>query len=334
MRDIKPLPLGGGRERGPYYIAIDLGGTVIKLAIVSGGTVVEAAQMEADSLRGLAPRLAPLAEAVNRLLGRHGIGHNKLGGMVVAFPGIVNVGEARAIATNAKYDDAPTLDLREWARRNWGIPLAMDNDARMATVGEWRHGAGRGADNMVMMTIGTGIGTGAVVDGRLLYGQNFCAGSLGGHLIVDYRGRRCTCGNVGCAEAHGSSFFLPEIIRGNEKVSDAFKQGAEAETFKQLCEKMRSGDPEATAVLQECMDVWSAAIVNYIHAYDPQLVVVGGGIMKSADLILPHLRQRVNKLAWRPWGEIQIVPSQLGDQAALLAADYYFTSHKTKEQCI
>ena len=107
-------------------------------------------------------------------------------------------------------------------------------------------------------------------------------------------------------------------------MGDGFKRGAETETFKSLFDKMRHGDGDATSILHECMDVWSAAIVNYIHAYDPQLVVMGGGIMGSADVILPYVRQKVSSLAWQPREKTRIVASELGDYAALTATEYYF----------
>lgn len=311
-----------------YYIGIDLGGTIIKVGLVTDGKVVGTARIEADSIHGLLPRLEPIAKTIDSLLETNDIKGSELGGVAVAFPGIVNASESRVIATNAKYDDAPKVNMQEWARKNWDVPLVMDNDARMATVGEWQFGAGKGINNMVMMTIGTGIGTGVVIDGRLLYGSNFCAGSLGGHMIVDYRGRKCTCGNVGCVEAQGSYFFLPDIIKENKEVSDTFKREAQTYTFKSLFEKMQDGDKDATFVLTECMDVWSAAIVNYVHAYDPELVVMGGGVMKSAGIILPYVREKVNSLAWRPCEEVAILSSQLGDDAALTAASYYFEKRK------
>ena len=102
----------------------------------------------------------------------------------------------------------------------------MDNDARLAVAGEWWQGAARGKNNVVMMTIGTGIGTGVVIDGRLLYGQHFQAGSLGGHFVLDYKGRRCSCGNKGCVEALSSSFFLPTIVREHALLSESFKRDA------------------------------------------------------------------------------------------------------------
>ena len=311
-----------------YYIGIDLGGTVIKVGLVTGGMVVGTARIEADSIHGLLPKLEPMTRIINDLLEANDIKGSELGGVAVAFPGIVNVSESRVIATNAKYDDAPQVNMQEWARKNWAVPLVMDNDARMATVGEWQFGAGKGKNNIVMMTIGTGVGTGVILDGRLLYGSNFCAGSLGGHMIVDYKGRKCTCGNKGCVEAHGSYFFLPDIIKDNKDVSDTFKRDAKTYTFKNLFEKMQDGDKNATIVLTECMDVWSAAIINYVHAYDPELVVMGGGIMKSADIILPYVREKVNSLAWRPCEKVAILSSQLGDDAALAAASYYFEKLK------
>lgn len=307
-----------------YYIGIDLGGTVIKIGLVrEGGNVADIARLDADSQSGLKPRLKPMASLIDGLMQRNGVDKSELGGLSLAFPGIVNVKEKRAGATNAKYNDAPEVDLGSWAMENWGVPFAMDNDARMAVVGEWLHGAGKGYDNVVMMTIGTGIGTGTIIDGHLMYGKNFCAGALGGHMIVDWRGRKCTCGNTGCVEAHGSSFFLPEIIAGNPSVSEEFKKDADNYSFKTIFDKYRAGNQEARSVAEECMNVWSAGIINYIHAYDPQIVIMGGGVMKSADIIIPYVKERVDALAWQPAGKTDIVESQLCDNAAIVAAEYY-----------
>lgn len=306
------------------FIGIDLGGTIVKIGLVRSGKILASARIDADSKAGLGAMLPAITDSVRILLERSLPEGDSLAGMAMAFPGIVDFSASRAAATNAKYNDAPDIDMEGWARENFGVPFRMDNDARMAMVGEWKAGAGRGAENMVMMTIGTGIGTGVVVDSRPLYGRNWCAGSLGGHMIVDYQGRKCTCGNVGCVEAHSSSFFLPRIIQENEMLSEEFRNDPRNQNFKTLFDGYRRGDSDAVAVVEGCMDVWSAAIVNYIHAYDPEVVVVGGGIMRSADVILPYLRSRVGQLAWTPGEEVRIVASELGDDAAILAAEYYF----------
>ena len=302
------------------YLSIDLGGTIIKVGLVSGGCVIDSTRVAAESDRGLLLRLPAIYEAVGKLSGHT----QEIAGVCMAFPGIVDFPNRKVLATNAKYDDAPSADIAGWVSRHWGVPLVIDNDARMAMIGEWMYGAGRGTENMVMMTIGTGIGTGVVVDGHPLYGANGCAGSLGGHLTVDYKGRLCTCGNKGCVESMGSSFFLPKIIAEDTRLSQFFRSQAPAMDFKRLTDGYRTGDLDCRIVVEECMDVWAAAIVNYIHAYDPEKVVIGGGIMRSADIILPRLRQKVYSLAWMPNHKAELCITQLGDDAALVAADYYF----------
>ena len=307
-----------------YTVGIDLGGTVVKTGLVKDGKVVASTRLDARAQAGLASMLPSIGDAIDGLLAGQGLTAGDLAGAAMAFAGIVDFAARRAASTNAKYDDAPGVDVEGWIRDRYGIPFVMDNDARMALLGEWTCGAGRGTRNMVMMTIGTGIGTGAIVDGRPLYGQRWCAGALGGHLIVDYRGRRCTCGNVGCVEAHSSSFFLPQIIGEDERLSEEFRRDGSNCNFKTLFDKYRTGDPDAVRVVRGCMDVWAAAIVNYIHAYDPGKVVIGGGVMKSADIILPYLQEKVDALAWTPGEKVELVASELGDDAALVAAEYYF----------
>ena len=307
-----------------HTVAIDLGGTIVKIGLVSGGKVVVSTRVDADSEAGLAAMLPAIGDAIDTLMKERGLANEDLRGAAMAFPGIVNFAERRAASTNAKYNDAPEVDVEGWILERYEIPFVMDNDARMALLGEWTYGAGRGTDNMVMMTIGTGIGTGAVIDGRPVYGRRWCAGALGGHMIVDYRGRRCTCGNIGCVEAHSSSFFLPRIIGEDEGLSEGFRTDKANYNYKTLFDKYRSGDKDAVRAVTGCMDVWAAAIVNYIHAYDPQTVVMGGGVMKSADIIIPYIQKKVDSLAWTPGEKVTIVPSELGDDAALVASEYYF----------
>lgn len=307
-----------------YYIGIDLGGTVIKVGVVRQGQIINSRKLEAHSKNGLQPRLELIADAITHLLIETSVSSDNFDGVFLAFPGIVDVRNKRVVSTNAKYDDAPSIDLQRWCIEHWNVPFAIDNDARAATVGEWQFGSAHGKENVVMMTIGTGIGTGVVIEGKLLYGQHYRAGSLGGHLIVDYKGRQCTCGNIGCVEAYASSFFLPHIISENEKLSLTFRKNTANYDFKNLFEQATADVVDAKLVVEDCMDVWSAAIVNYIHAYDPQTVILGGGIMKSKNLILPYIRDKVNALAWCPDDKVEIVASTLGDNAALVAAEYYF----------
>ncbi len=305
-----------------YSIGIDLGGTIIKIGLIGRSQVLAFTKMEAGSQNGLGYSLQRITDTVNQLLQTQGLQKTDIAGIGIAFPGIVDPRQKKVLSTNKKYDDALTIDLPSWAARNWQAPLVIDNDARLALVGEWQHGAAKGHDNVVMMTIGTGIGTGVVIDGRVLYGAHFQGGSLGGHITVDLHGRTCSCGNVGCVEAMASSAFLPAIIAAQEGLSDGFRATGKEMDFRRLFQLAAAGNPDALAVRNACMDVWGAALVTYVHAYDPTIIVLGGGILNSNDVILPYLRQKLKAYAWCPRHEVILSVAARGDQAALLGIEY------------
>lgn len=309
-----------------YNIGIDLGGTIVKIGLIKDSKIVGFTSFDAHSCKGLAAHLPKIEKAIDELLDDGMIKYSDLSGIGLAFPGIVNPVEKKVISTNDKYDDACDISLAKWAKNKWNVDFEIDNDARLATLGEWGYGAAKGHDNVVMMTIGTGIGTGVVIDGTLLYGGHFQAGSLGGHFIVDYKARKCTCGNIGCVEALSSSFFLSPIIKDNNLVTEEFKSNADSLDFRQIFEMAENGSQDATIIRNECMNVWSAAIINYIHAYDPEIIVLGGGVMNSKDTIIPYLKNRVDSLAWCPSGKVDIVASVLGDNAAIFGIEHLLIS--------
>lgn len=314
-----------------YTIAIDLGGTVVKIGLLSRGNLLDCKKIPSRLALGLAPNLPKIQEAIDQLLADWRLDTTSLGCIGLAFPGLVDPVHKRVISTNEKYDDAYSIHLSDWVWENWKVPFCMDNDARLAVTGEWWQGAARGKNNVVMMTIGTGIGTGVIIDGRVLYGQHFQAGSLGGHFTLDYKGRSCSCGNRGCVEALSSSFFLPTIIREHALLSGSFKENADTYDFKRIFLLAQEGDKDALLIRDECMDIWASAVVTYIHAYDPEIVILGGGIMKSQEVIIPYISQRVNELAWCPSGKVPIMPALLGDDAALFGLEYFMIKERKNE---
>ncbi len=132
-------------------------------------------------------------------------------GIGFSFCGLVDSRRGRILSSNDKYSDAAGFDLAGWAQTEFNLPLRLENDARTALLGEWYAGAGRGSNDIVMLTLGTGVGGAAMIDGKLLRGKHFQAGCLGGHLGVNHKGRTCSCGNIGCVEAEASSWSLPAI---------------------------------------------------------------------------------------------------------------------------
>jgi len=299
-------------------LAVDLGGSHATCALVENTDVLASRTVPADGAAGLKSLLPLLAETLNGI--RREEGHCGVAGVVFSFCGIVDYSRGRILSTNAKFDDAPSLDLVAWCREQLGLPLKMENDARLALLGEWYAGAARGCADVVMITLGTGIGGSAMSEGRLLRGKHSQAGCLGGHLPVDFEGRLCSCGAVGCAEAEASSVSLPEVCRSHPKFSTSALAGETAITFEKLFRALAEGDRLAQDVAERCLRVWAAVTVGLIHAHDPELVIVGGGVMKSAAQILPFLQAYVEKHAWTPWGKVKVASAALGNNAALLGA--------------
>lgn len=302
------------------FVGIDLGGTRVKIGVIADGKILAKTVIPAQAANGLQVSLPLITQEVNQLLQRAGVSPDILKGVGLGFPGLVDPIQKKILSTNAKYDDTLALNLEDWASRQWNVPSFIDNDARMAAVGEWKYGAGRDTDNLVVMTIGTGIGTAAIIEGKLLRGKHFQAGCLGGHFSIQYNGRQCTCGNVGCMEAHAGTWSLKEQVKEDVLYNNSSMKEAAVIDFETLFSAADAGDTLACRVQQQCLDVWSAGIVNLIHAYDPEVIVIGGGVMNDKERILPYITEKVHRQAWCPWGKVAIRPTQLLSDAGILGA--------------
>ena len=303
-------------------IAIDLGGTRIKIGIVKHGEILSTTIVDAFSDKGLVPRLSTVEESIDGLLEQLKITSQELGGIGISIPGIVDTQSMRLLSVNQKFSDAVDFSFTEWALKKWNLPLVIENDARCALVGEWQYGAGKGSDNVVMMTLGTGVGGSAIIEGKLLRGKHFQAGCLAGHFTINYHGITCNCGNVGCVESEASSWRLPQKANQHSLFASSSLSGCETIDYRNVFEFAEKGDNLSIELMNESLEAWSAGVINLIHAYDPEVVVIGGGIMKSQHIILPFIQEKVKQHAWTPWGNVKVAPAQFPDSAALLGADY------------
>lgn len=276
--------------------AVDVGGTRIKLGLVQQGRVLARSSLEARSDEGLASALPRIADGLRSLT------EESVSGIGIAFPSLISSG--RIIGDVGKFEDAESLDLAAWAQAEFGAPLVLENDARMAAIGEWQHGAAKGAENVVMVTLGTGIGTGVIMGGKVLRGGHGAAGILGGHMTAQVGGEACPCGNAGCWETLASNAALARSGRPDYAQIFAAK------------------DPESLETKQRSLEVWGALAVSLIHAYDPEVLVFGGGVLASGEEVLAPIRQTVESRAWTPWGPPRIVASELKDDAALAACEW------------
>ena len=301
-------------------LGIDLGGSHATCALVEDRAILAARTVSTDGTGRLGPVLPLLAESLKALLNEAPRSREAPAGLAFSFCGLVDCVRHRIAGTNAKYDDGPRLDLAAWCRESLGMPFKMENDARMALLGEWYAGAAKGYDDVVMITLGTGIGGAAMMQGRLLHGKHSQAGCLGGHIPADFNGRTCTCGAIGCAEAEASTVALPGVCRSHSAFASSALAIDTPITYEKLFYHADHGDQVARDVCSRSLRVWGSTFVGLIHAYDPEVIVVGGGIMKSGDRIIPFLREYVERHAWTPWGKVKVRPAELGNDAALLGA--------------
>jgi len=301
-------------------IAIDLGGSHATVAIVKGNQVLAFSSVPLDSAQPLRPALDLFVAEIRNLIREVHIEASDCAGVALGFCGLADARIGRAVSTNKKYEDAPSIDFTAWCQHEFALPFRIENDARMALLGERHAGAARGCDNVVMITLGTGIGGAAMIEGKLLRGKHAQAGCLGGHLPAKIGGRPCTCGAVGCLEAEASGWSLPLLAREWPGFSASELAKHENINFQILFELADSGDRIARDIREYCLRVWATGAVGLIHAYDPESIVIGGGVMGSAKIILSYIQTYVDKHAWTPWGKVRIVAAQLGNNAGLFGA--------------
>ena len=307
-------------------LVADFGGTRIKLGLIRDKGVVAQQSIAANSNEGLAMQLPRIASVLESLCREARIGVRDCAAFAVAFPSIIDPATGKVMdSTFGKYADAPRLDLPRWCRETLGLPLLLENDARMALLGEWQMGAGRGSEDLVMVTLGTGLGTAALVSGHLIQGKHGQGGILGGHLTVEHSGRRCTCGNQGCAEAEASTSVLQSIAAETAGFAKSPLSHCKAIDYATVFSLARDGDPCSMHLRRRSLQIWSSMIVNLVHAYDPERVIVGGGVMAASADFLAELRDLVLARANTPWGRVNVVPGRLGDSAALLGGDFLIT---------
>ena len=301
--------------------AVDFGGTRIKAGIVHGGEVLihDAIEYRAgETLETSMPRVKELCEMMLAKLGCDG----QPQAVVCALPCIVAPGRDRVTRTFGKYGDALEFDLDAWTRAQMGLPCLLENDARAAAIGEWQFGAGRGVANLVMVTLGTGIGTAVICEGRPLFGTHGVAGNLGGHSTAYIGGRECICGLRGCFEAHAATWALPGIARESELFSESHLATVEVIDYRAVVTYAAAGDSLSIQLLDKAIECWATLVINLIYQYDPESVVLGGGIMAGKETILPMLREKLDVMIPDLHRGVAIDAAELDDAAALAGGWY------------
>ncbi|HKS07125.1 MAG TPA: ROK family glucokinase, partial [Gemmatimonadaceae bacterium] len=313
-----------------FVVGIDLGGTKVAAgAVATDGSTqfplrneLTRAEEGADAVSDRIARM--VNEVIDDACKTSGATRKDFLGVGVGAPGPLDRKRGVVVvAPNLKWTDYP---LAPKIAERVSLPVILDNDANCATLGEWWLGAGRGTRNMVGLTIGTGIGGGLILDGQLYHGASDVAGEIG-HTTIETQGRHCACGNYGCLEAYASGPAIAERAREalvHDGASSLHKRvdGDLAKlTAQTVYEAADAGDPLALEVVRDTARFLGAGVANLLNVFNPEIVVLAGGVTAAGDNLFGPLRTEVKRRAFRPaWNATQIVPGELGSNAGVVGA--------------
>ncbi|MCX7805133.1 MAG: ROK family protein [Planctomycetota bacterium] len=310
---------------GRILIGIDLGGTNIKgAALRADGRVVRRAKIPTENERGGAPAvLKRMSELAIRIADEAGAGKRDVLAIGVGAPGPLNSRTGVIVETpNLKWKN---VHVAREMRRMTGLPVFLENDAIAAAYGEYWKGAGRGAGCMFILTLGTGVGGGIILNGEPLKGIDDTASHLG-HIPVELEGRLCSCGSVGCLEAYASATgivarTLDRLAAGGHPDSPLRQIPSDRLTAADVSAAAKAGCPLARSVIEETGAILGVAIAGLANALNPEICVIGGGVSAMGRMLFGPIRRTVRARALRiPARRIRIVPAALGDDMGCVGA--------------
>lgn len=308
-------------SNGPI-LGIDIGGTKLAVGVATAeGQLLAEARRPSGAADGPDAVIGRILEMARETIADAGLGPDDLDRIGIGCGGPLDPwrGVVLNALNNPGWIDIPITDR---VGGDLGSRAYLDNDANAAALGEHRFGAGRGVANMIYLTVSTGVGGGVVADGRLIRGENGNAAELG-HLTVDAHGRPCHCGSVGCVEAYCSGTNIAvrarEALAATDEASRLRRH--EALTAAEVSAAVAAGDALAMRVWDETTTLLGAGMASMIHAFNPSLVILGGGVAKAGDLLFDPVRRVVAERTM-PWLHevVRIVPAELGDRTGILGA--------------
>lgn len=312
-------------------IGIDVGGTNVKIALVDEkGKIKYSNSVPTRAEMGYEYTVNNIKQAIYDLLKETKLEPKNIEGIGFGFPGQVDYksGIVRLAPNIPGWVDVPIAKLIE---DEFHIPTRVDNDVRCAALGELNFGAGKGCENLICITVGTGIGSGLIVNGKLVRGASNAAGEIGHIKLQMNDGPICGCGDTGCLEAFASGpsivAMAEDYIRGGK--STKFREMANSNPITPyiVCEAAKAGDPVAKrifTIMGEYIGIGMASVVNLLN---PEKIIVGGGVADAGEILMTPLKETLKKRAMKIAGEaVEVVPAQLGNTAGVIGASLLIES--------
>ena len=306
-----------------YVVGIDIGGQTSKIGVVDArGTVLAQTVIRTDTYDQVEPYIAELAEAVKKLIRESGT-EGKVRG--------IGVGAPNGNYYTGTIENAPNLlwgrqkvEFSKLLNKALGLPVALTNDANAAAVGEMTYGAARGMKNFIMITLGTGVGSGIVINGEVVYGHDGFAGELGHTTAVRNNGRTCGCGKTGCLETYCSATGVARTAREWLELTDepSVLRSLDTIASKDVYEAAKEGDKLALKIFEFTGKILGRSFADFIAFSAPEAIVLFGGLARAKEYLLEPIETAMNENCLAMWkGKVKIVFSQLKESdAAILGA--------------
>lgn len=314
-----------------YNIGIDLGGTNIKVGLVNEKyEIVAKATAPTDLPRPAEAVCKSIVDTVWKVLNEAKVTIGEVNSIGIGTPGVAN--RNSGVVLYSCNLDFKNTDLRSIIKKYLDKPLFVENDANAAAFGEVLAGAGKGFKDVIVVTLGTGVGGGIIIDGKIYTGFNFCGAELG-HTVIEFNGRQCSCGRKGCFEAYSSATAL---INMTKEAMEAHKDSKMWEIAggsldnvdgKTAFDGMRADDAAAKDVVKMYIDYLGCGLTNIINTFQPEMLLIGGGICKEGENLTKPLNEIIKRDSYCIDAErvTKLDICKLGNDAGIIGAAFLYT---------
>jgi len=295
-------------------LGVDIGGTAVKMAFLGrDGLPVSGTRREAP-IRGFI--LDAVEEEIDRMIRETG---EKPDGIAVSATGLIDDTSGRVIGTDGRIEGYDNLSIPERFGQKFGVRVTAINDANAAVLGEAYAGAAKGAKDVVMITLGTGVGGGVICGGKLMRGRRGIAGEMG-HFTLYQDGEKCTCGKRGCYENYAS---VTALVRRAQRAT-----GETGLNGRVIFSRAQAGDEKMLKVLDGWMEDIAAGLSGLIHIFNPEVVLIGGGVSAQEELLMKPLREKVLKQSMACFADgLRIERAKLGNDAGMIGAGVHYSAN-------
>lgn len=306
------------------YLGIDIGGTSVKIGLVNeNGEVLKSNNYSVSFDNYSTPIFETVKKSIKVFLQDNNILENSLSGIGVSATGQVNSNYGVIVGVGGNIKNWCGTEIKKELEEIYKVKTTVINDANSMVIGEKWVGKARGYNNVIGITIGTGVGGGIIVDSKILLGHIGIAGELG-HFSIDLNGKKCTCGNIGCYEQYASmTALIKEVIKEYDVISNSLPKKEDI-NGKYIFEELDKGNIKIKEIVDKWIENIGKGIVSLTHIFNPEIILIGGAVSKQEELFINPLRKYVLSHVMQKFGEtLKLEAAQLENNAGLVGAVYY-----------